>query len=166
MDFTRARGTDWLTGLGGLLLLVALFLPWYDTEGLVSTSGWESLSVIDLVLALFGAGALALPFVTAARESAAVPLVVNVITLGVGVFAILLVVIRVIWIPSSLGTGVDLPGVSNAVGDVTRQWGLFVGLVATVGTFYTAYRALRDVRAPGVAPAPTPARMPAPPAAG
>jgi peptidoglycan/LPS O-acetylase OafA/YrhL len=43
-----------LLALGGLLLLIGLFLPWYDGE-----SAWHSFESLDLVLAALAVGALA-----------------------------------------------------------------------------------------------------------
>src|SRR3954451_7424118 len=72
MDPRRVRKWDWLTGLGGLVLLASLFLPWYSLDG-VSATGWESFSVIDLLLAVAALCAIALPIVTAMQRTAAVP---------------------------------------------------------------------------------------------
>ena len=64
MDLRRLRAGEWIAGISGLVLLVALFLPWYgDDAG--SRTGWESLGALDVVLALVALSALAIPVVTA-----------------------------------------------------------------------------------------------------
>jgi hypothetical protein len=45
-----SRG-DWLAAVGGVVMLVALFLPWY-TAGGTSYSAWESMAVDDVILAI------------------------------------------------------------------------------------------------------------------
>jgi hypothetical protein len=44
----------WLAALGGAALLVSLFLPWSEVRG-VTRTGWETLSVWDVFIAITGA---------------------------------------------------------------------------------------------------------------
>src|SRR5918995_8316 len=62
MDLRRLRAGELLAGITGLVLLVALFVPWYSDE-VGTRTGWESLGALDVVLALtalFGALAVVL----------------------------------------------------------------------------------------------------------
>jgi hypothetical protein len=130
MDVRRLRAGEWITGLGGALLLVALFLPWYD-EGAVSPTGWQSFTVIDVVLAAVGLAALLVPVITAQQRAPAVPLAMEALVDLAGLVALVLVLIRV----------VNLPGDASA-----RAAGLWVGLVATVVIVAGAAVAIRDER--------------------
>jgi hypothetical protein len=130
MDLRRLRAGEWLAGLSGLLLLVALFLPWYsDSAG--SRTGWESLGALDVVLAVVALSALAIPVVTALQRVPAVPLAHQSLTSLVGWLAVVLVLIRVLNMPDW------------AAG---REWGLWVALGATIGVAAGGLLALRDER--------------------
>jgi hypothetical protein len=78
--FDLGRG---LLALGGLLLVVALFVPWYsvhsDVPGFVGGTGWQVFESIDLVLAAAGVAAVAL----AARGRAASTTLAIALPLGV-----------------------------------------------------------------------------------
>ena len=43
----------WLAGCGGVLLIAALFIPWSGAGG-VSSSGWDALSLTDILFAITG----------------------------------------------------------------------------------------------------------------
>ena len=130
MDLRRLRVGEWLVGLFGLVLLVALFLPWYaDAAG--SRTGWQSLGALDVVLAVVALSALAIPVVTAIERVPAVPLAHESLTTLVGTLAVVLVLIRVLNMPD-WATG--------------REWGLWVALAATVGVTASGMLAMRDER--------------------
>ncbi len=130
MDLRRLRASEWIAGIAGLVLLVALFLPWYGDEAGART-GWQSLGALDVVLALVALSSLAIPFVTAFHRVPAVPLAHQSLTTLVGGVAILLVLIRVLNMPDW------------AAG---REWGLWVALGATIGVAAGALLAMRDER--------------------
>jgi hypothetical protein len=133
MDLRRLRAGEWIAAIAGLVLLASLFAPWYeaDVPASASSSGFEALAVLDIVLALIAAGAVALLFITAAQRLPAVPLVAGVFVALGGLLAILLVLIRV----------VDLPDGAGA-----REWGLWLGLVGALGIAAGSLIALRDER--------------------
>src|SRR3954453_10971796 len=60
------RKAEPIAGLGGLLLLVSLFLPWNAHE-----TGWQAMSVIDILLALLALLALAVPVTSVATKGPA-----------------------------------------------------------------------------------------------
>ena len=130
MDLRRLRAGEWIAGISGLVLLVALFLPWYgDDAG--SRTGWESLGALDIVLALVALAALAIPVVTAFQRVPAVPLALQALTTLVGGLAGLLVLGRVLNMPDWA---------------VSREWGLWVALAATLGIVVGGMVAMRDER--------------------
>lgn len=53
MSTINARSGRITAGVGGALLLVSLFLPWSELQG-ESLSGWETLSLFDLFVAITG----------------------------------------------------------------------------------------------------------------
>src|SRR5215213_8469144 len=130
MDLRRLRAGEWLAGIAGLALFVALFLAWYS-DGAGTRTGWQSLGALDVVLALVALSALAIPAVTAFHRVPAVPLAHQSLTALVGGLAVLLVLVRVLNMPDW------------AVG---REWGLWVALAATVGIAAGGLLAMRDER--------------------
>jgi hypothetical protein len=130
MDLRRLRAGEWLAGVSGLVLLLALFLPWYaDDAG--SRTGWQSLGALDVVLAVVALAALAIPVVTAVHRVPAVPLALQSLTTLAGLLAVVLVLIRV----------ANMPDWASE-----REWGLWVALGATLGIVAGALIAMRDER--------------------
>jgi hypothetical protein len=131
MDLRRLRVGEWIVGACGVLILVALFAPWYGNP---SSSAWEAFTILDVILALLALAALSVPLVTATHRVPAVPLAIESLTALFGSIGVLLVVIRVLNLPD------DLHG---------REWGLWLGLVAALGIAggaLVALVAMRDER--------------------
>jgi hypothetical protein len=148
MDLRRLRTGEWIAGAAGLVLLVALFLPWYGGEagspppagwtayapledGAASLTGWQSLGALDVVLFVVALAALAIPVVTATERTPAIPLGLQSLTTLAGILALVLVLIRVLNMPDWA---------------VEREWGLWLALVATLGLVIGAFIAIRDER--------------------
>ena len=132
MDLRRVRTWDWLTGIGGAVLLISLFLPWYSLGG-VSATGWESFSVVDVIVAIAALAAIALPVVTAAQRTAAVPQAFASTIIWVLIVAALLVVIRLINPPAD---------------DVSREAGVWIAAISALGLLALDSKAMRDKRFP------------------
>jgi hypothetical protein len=128
MDLRRLRVGEWLVGTCGVLLLVALFLPWYGDP---SATGWEAFSVLDVILVLLALAALSVPIVTAAHRVPALPLALESLVALFGVLGVILVLIRVL----------NLPGEADS-----RDIGLWLGFLATVGITGGALIGMRDER--------------------
>jgi hypothetical protein len=128
MDLRRLRVGEWIVGACGVLMLVALFAPWYGSP---STSAWEAFTILDVILALLALAALSVPLVTATHRVPAVPLAIESLTALFGLLALVLVLIRVLNLPD------DLHG---------REWGLWLGLVAALGIVAGGLVAMRDER--------------------
>src|SRR5829696_2110848 len=126
MDLRRLRAGEWVVGAAGLVLLVSLFLSWYDGQ-----SGWESLGILDVILAFVALNALAIPFVTASYRVPALPLAHQSLTVLISSVAFLLVIGRVLTPPAGAGGG---------------GGGLWVGLLATLGVVAGGLLAMRDER--------------------
>jgi hypothetical protein len=152
----RLRAPEWIVAVSGAALLVSLFVPWYSTpgptcllatdaegayfarEGVTSAgcSGWESLAVLDVILALIALSAIALVVVTATQSVPAVPIALDAVVALAGIVATVLVLVRVLWIPD----GAD-----------GREWGLWLALAAALGIAAGAWLAMRDERLPTAA---------------
>jgi hypothetical protein len=149
MDTTRLTTGDIVAGVGGIVLLISLFLPWYGASAggvSVTGSGWEVLGFIDILLFLIALVAIA---VVAARATDRLPAEVpaSVVLLGLGALAVLLVLFRIVDIP-----GGDVP---DSV-DLSRKIGIFIALIAAAAVAYGGWR--RNAETPDtVAPARPPA---------
>jgi hypothetical protein len=138
---------DWVAGLGGAVLLVSLFVPWYSVGGR-KLSGWQAFTVIDLVLALVALVGIALAVATAVRRTPAVPVAFGVLGGPAGALAALLVLIRL----------VDRP-----IAQAGLSAGTWVALAGALAVAAGAWWSLGDERNRGVPAAPVELR-PTPPA--
>jgi hypothetical protein len=149
-----------VAGLGGLLLGVSLFLPWYSGTPVIAQSevtligveqhpsAWEAFAVIDVLLALFALLAIAVPIVSLAASGPAKPVAVAVIASAFGWIAVVLVAVRLSEPPD---------------GFYSRSYGGWLALAGAVIAWVGSWLSLRDESTPG-AVAPEIPRRPAPPA--
>jgi hypothetical protein len=162
-----------LAGASGVLLLLAMFLPWFGLNGRARVPGtgevisvgrdnlnaWEAFSAIDVVLAV--AAALAILVLVVALVSTPPPGLVVAAT-GAAALAALLIVYRLIDVPD---IAVADPG--DTAYETGRRLGVFFGLLCTAGIAWAAGRMGAAAAAPApAAPAPASARAtpaPAPP---
>jgi hypothetical protein len=129
-DTTRVRFGEMISAVAGLVLIISLFLEWYSVDiagfrgSLPTVTGWRALGFIDILLFLIGLIAIALAVMKAANVMPPrLPISPGLIVLGLGAFATLLVLFRIISIPDE-GAG-NLPGV-----DVGRSFGVFLAFLA------------------------------------
>jgi hypothetical protein len=148
------RKAEPFAGLGGLLLLVSLWLPWYRDDpnsgdlaliNLRTYSGWESLVVIDILLALLALLALAVPVVSLATKGPAKSIGTALLASAFGWLAILLVAFRLVF---------------PAAGDV--RYGAWLALAGSILAWAGSWFSLKDESTPG-AVAPDIPRRRAPP---
>lgn len=157
---TKLRPADLGAGAAGIALLVVLFLPWYGVRGVLAPagwtayaplrnpSGWQAFSVVDILLAIAAALAIAIVVVTMISSGPAKPVASAVIATVASAIAVLLVIWRLLDPPQ---------------GFYTRHYGVWLGLAATLLMFVASLAALHDERTPGAVPPDVP-RRPAPPA--
>lgn len=133
MDVRRLRAGEWIAAACGVGLLVSLWLPWYEGQAGdgSSLSAWQSLAALDVLLALIAAAAVGLWFVTASQSVPAVPIALSVFVTFAGALGVLLVLIRVLFVPD---------------GAEGRDWGLWLALASTIGIVAGALLAMRDER--------------------
>jgi hypothetical protein len=126
MDTSRPTVGDVVVGVGALVLIVSLFLPWYgvrfEAAGFSvsnTASGREALGFIDIALFVIAAAAIAL---VAARAVGELPahLAVRALVAGLGTAAVALVLYRI----------VDIPTAGRVAADValSHEVGIFVAL--------------------------------------
>jgi hypothetical protein len=162
MDFRRLRLGEWVTGAAGLLLLVALFLPWYELgEGIVvgppdaldaHASAWDAFTVLDLLLAIGAIAAIAVVIVTAAHATPAVPLALESLVALLALVLLVLVVFRLADPPDvSFLESAGAPATREYIEDLDRAAGAWLGLAGVLGIFVGGLLAMRDERrsAPG-----------------
>jgi hypothetical protein len=120
MDLRRLRAGEWIAAASGVVLLASLFLPWYAAEGApgADLTAFQSLAVLDIVLALISALAVLLLVVTATQRVPALGIAMSALVALAGIVAVVLVAIRV----------ADLPD-----GAAAREWALWAGLAGAVG---------------------------------
>src|SRR3954454_2795243 len=133
MDLRRLRVGEGVMALSGVALLVSLFLPWYERGG-TSVSGWDSFTVIDVLLAAIAVFALPSVVAAATQPTTAVPISFESLSVLFGLVASVLTLIRVLDVPDFGGAG----------------WGpaagAYVGLAGAVGVAAGALVAIRDER--------------------
>ena len=162
MELSRLRQGDVIAGLGGVALLVVMFLDWYSAGGSATLNGrtievklglnaWEAFSVTDLILALTALAGIGLAVITASRRSPALPVAASVITATLGALATLLVFYRIL----------NQPG-PNQFFEV--KLGAFLGFLSVLAVAVGGCRATRDEDWEG-APVPTDVRPTPPPEA-
>jgi uncharacterized membrane protein len=125
MRLSRVSPPELVAGLCGLGLLIALFVPWFDGD-----DAWQALTVIDLLLALVGAAAAALPLIAASNAKPDAPITATALTTLGGIVATLLVLFRLL----------DPPGTAS------RDVGLYLGMLAALGVAAAAWRSMADER--------------------
>jgi hypothetical protein len=138
-----------IAGISGALLFIFLFFTWYQVPGAeqieqageifgidsgsaseaVSFSGWESFDFTDLICLLAIIVSVGLAVMTLLETSASLPVAGSAITCGIGAFAFLLVLYRVINPP---GDGLE------------REIGLWLGLLATAGITAGGYLGMQE----------------------
>jgi hypothetical protein len=140
-----------VAAVGGVLLLVSLFLPWYGLQGAdeIHVSGWQAFNITDVLLALIALPAIAVPIVSVTATGPAKPIAAAVIASATGWLAVLLVGYKLL----------NPPGPNEFIEARYGVWLALAGaLIAWIGSWLT----MRDESTPG-ATAPEIARRPAPP---
>jgi hypothetical protein len=157
MDLRRLRVGEWVMGLSGLLLFVALFLPWYELgEGIVTgpadvldahASAWDAFTILDVLLAIGALAAVAVVVVTALEAVPAVPIAMESLVTLFALVLLLLVVFRLADPPDlTFLESTDAPGARAHVVEVTRVAGAWLGLLGTFGVAAGGLIAMRDER--------------------
>lgn len=116
--------------VAGLLLAVALFLPWFELSG-VRHDGWSAVTATAVVGALCAGAAIALAAVTVTQRSPSVPLAAAVCTVILALISTVLIAVG----------AASPPALETA-----RCFGLWLALAGSVGVLAGAWASLRDER--------------------
>jgi membrane protein YdbS with pleckstrin-like domain len=134
-----------IAGASGVLLLVAMLLPWYERETNIagaliaeSWTAWQILSVVAILLFAIAVTAVAVPLARLLRE-APERFRDDRLLVALGVLALALVLFRLIDMPTP-----DIQPQPGDRVDSDRGPGLFLALLAAMGI---AYGGRRDGRA-------------------
>jgi hypothetical protein len=144
MASRRPGPGELVAGASGLVLLLAMFLPWYGvdssarlpgTERVVTVSGgdvnaWEAFAGIDLVLAIAAALAIAVLMVGMEREP---PAELALAAVAGAMLAALLIVLRLIDAPE-----IAIDRAADTAYDIGRRLGAFLALLSTAGIAWGA----------------------------
>jgi hypothetical protein len=123
VSLARIRRGELVAGLGGAVLLISLFLPWFEP----GRSGFDSLAVADLLVAAAALAAIALPLLSAGHEKTDVPVVAATVTVIGSLIAIAIVAFRLL---DPIGGG--------------SESGLYLALAASIVTLAGSYSAMAD----------------------
>jgi hypothetical protein len=147
---TRLTLAEWLLGAGSVLLLVDLFgVSWFAYEPRFhalatmlgqssSANGWNTFTVLGPLTVIVCVAGLAASWLTAARRSPALPVVIVTLLLPVSFVLAVLVAIRVLLD----GPSVHLAQAGGANVIETRP-GAYIGLALSVVVFTGTYLSLR-----------------------
>ena len=131
------RPGELVGAIGGLGLLVALFLPWYSSiwhAGGERATAWEVFSATDIVLAAAGVAALSVAICVLFRISVSYPVAGSSVATGLGFVAAVLIVIRMI----------NQPG----AGDSNLEFGAWLGLLSAIAIAIGGYAGMQPLKPP------------------
>jgi hypothetical protein len=146
MDVAALRRGELIAAVAGIALLIIMFLPWFGAgdvaaqeleiaqefgiaEGVDDTANaWQSFDFIDVVLLVTVIVAVGLAVMGAAGTSPNLPVAASALTAGFGILATLLVLYRII----------DPPG------EAEREYGVFLGLIASAGIAAGGWMAMQE----------------------
>ena len=149
MEADRLSTGEKISAVSAILLFVFMFFDWFGVEvsgvpgfsGTVSSSGggsaWDALDVIPIFLMLAIVAAIGVAVIRLTDADVEPPVSMNAIVAGLGGFAVLLILYRIVFPPDFGSFG----GVSV---DATLKFGIFLGLIAAAGIAYGAYAAMRE----------------------
>jgi hypothetical protein len=147
MEADRLSTGEKISAVSAILLFVFMFFDWYGVEvsGVNGFSGsvpgggsaWDALDVIPLFLMLAIVVAIGVAVVRLTDADLEPPVSMNAIVAGLGGFAVLLILYRIVDTPG----GGEFGGVSV---DLTLKLGIFLALLAAAGIAYGGYSAMRE----------------------
>jgi hypothetical protein len=133
------RPGELVGAIGGLGLLVSLFLTWYTFDYTWPTSGWGAFSVTDIVLAAAAVVGMSVAACVLLRISVSYPVAGSSVAVGLGAIAVILIVIRLL----------DPPG----SGHVDLEYGAWLGLLCAAAVTVGGYLGMQPLKAPTAASA-------------
>jgi hypothetical protein len=123
-----SRG-DWIAAIGGIALLVSLFLPWYSA-GDQSQTAWQAMAVDDVILAIVAVLAIGAAVIVGIPRLRSVSVATTSLAILPAVVGLLLTVYRLVS---------PAPPV-----DVSLDVGAWLGLAATMAIAVGAWTGAND----------------------
>lgn len=150
MDLRRLRKGELVAAAGGVLLVIALLVPWYSYDvatsfgaapELASRNGFSAMAIADLVLLTLALAAVGLAVVTALEKTVAVPV-------AYASLLCLASVIGLVFALTHLGSGPppSQPVPAETSVKATKSAGPYLTLLAVLVVFVGALLAMRDER--------------------
>jgi drug/metabolite transporter (DMT)-like permease len=153
VDLRRLRAGEWLAAAGGVALVVSLLLPWYSPLLPIvpydSLTGFQALSVIDVLLVLAALVGVALAVLQATRDSPTAPVAAGILSVVAGLLATLVVVFRL----------VDSPRPDD---ELESMYGAWLALLAAVALTAGGWLSLANEHVRGLPPDIEPELRPSP----
>jgi len=154
MDTSRIRQGEMIAAVAAVILFVVMFFGWFGvdiesvtglSQGEIEAAGeafsdvdnaadsfkanaWESFGFIDIILLITIIAAVALAAISASATKVNLPVALSAVVAGLGILSTLLVLYRIIDTPFGFG----------------REFGVFLGLVATAAIAYGGWRAMQE----------------------
>ncbi|MBI5310419.1 MAG: hypothetical protein HZB14_05255 [Actinobacteria bacterium] len=156
-----------IAAIGGIVLIVSLFLTWYKFESSASVGGfsssastgvsaWDAFGLIDLILLVVGLLAIVPAALDIFDLEIELPVDMAFLALGAGGAGTALIVYRVLDKPGP-DVEVNVPGFEASVG---LGFGLIIGLVACVAVAVGGFRQMSEGEAGGETYAAAPPQAP------
>jgi hypothetical protein len=155
------RRAEPIAGLGGVMLLVSLFLRWYGGAGFppgivealppgisiygpADITAWQAFTVIDILLALIAVTAILVPVLSVVTRGPAKAIGIAVIASAVGWIGVALVLFRLIDMPTD---------------DMRPLFPAWLGLAGAVIAWVGSWLSMRDDSTPGAVAPDVPRRV-------
>jgi hypothetical protein len=160
VDFDRNRLSqgEMIAGISGLVLLIDMWFKWYGVKvntalgsfgGGGGPNAWEAFSLIDIIIFLVALIAIGVAVLRGLDRLPDMPYPPATLVTVAGAIAVLLILFRLIAQPFDVPDQVD----------VTRSFGIWLGLLSAAGITYGGWRAMQESGASfggsDAAPAPT-----------
>lgn len=149
MDVNKLNQGEKIAGIAGIILFISLFLAWYGggsfsgtvngvavnvSGGGGSASGWESLTYVDLIVAITAIVAIASAAMAASDSDAGLPVALSAVVTVLGALCVLLILFRIIDKPFDVPDGVS----------ISLKFGIFVALIAAAAVTYGGYLGMQE----------------------
>jgi hypothetical protein len=133
MEGGSVRIWDWLIGIAGLALAVGDFMPWYRSNA-EDWSGWHSFMLIDKLMLITAAVAIAVPIVAALKATDKQTQQLLIVTAVLALLCLIFVIYRMAT-PADFDVFPDIP--------VKLKAGAYVDLVASIVLLASTLLAMR-----------------------
>jgi len=147
MDLSKLRRGELIAGVGGIVLLLALFIfDWYGVDVNVTTpfgdvgggadfGAWDGQgftgTIANLVILAAAIAAVGLAVLTATARTVALPVAASALTAGLGIAAVVMVLLRMVFQPGQ-DEFIDL------------RFGIWLALISSAVIAYGGWEAMRE----------------------